>query len=105
MQIHLSAPLAPLSSSRYTLRKNSFMSNDIIEAHKHSSYHRKDLEKSEWCGCFYCLKIFPSSEIDEWTDKGNTAHCPHCWIDSVIGDVSGYPITKEFLESMHKHWF
>jgi acetone carboxylase gamma subunit len=36
---------------------------------------------------------------------GTTALCPYCGIDSVIGDKSGFPITKEFLEKMYQHWF
>lgn len=64
---------------------------------------------SERCGCFYCGVIFEPSEIknwvDEWEGVGQTALCPHCGIDSVIGAESGYPITEEFLTRMHAHWF
>lgn len=77
----------------------------VIAAHKHSSQHRAEIEKSEKCGCFYCFHIFSPSEIEDWIDDGQTASCPYCWIDSVIGDKSGFPITKEFLEEMHEHWF
>jgi hypothetical protein len=31
--------------------------------------------------------------------------CPKCGIDSVIGNRSGYPIDKAFLEAMRSHWF
>jgi hypothetical protein len=31
--------------------------------------------------------------------------CAKCGIDSVIADTSGYPITTEFLQRMHDHWF
>ena len=41
----------------------------------------------------------------EWIDDDNTALCPKCGIDSVIGTKSGYPITKEFLGQMQAHWF
>ena len=34
-----------------------------------------------------------------------TAICPHCGVDSVIGEKSGFPITQEFLKAMHKRWF
>ena len=83
---------------------------DYIKAHKHSSY-RKEILESEICGCFSCLAIFEPSAIKEWIDdrdnniKGYTAICPECFIDSVIGSKSGYPITKEFLKTMQKHWF
>ena len=38
-------------------------------------------------------------------DKMPTAVCPNCTVDSVIGDASGYPITKELLDDMNKKWF
>ena len=81
------------------------MNDDHITAHKLSSYHRSELERSTLCGCFYCFAIFPPSEIIEWTDDGQTALCPKCPVDSVIGSASGYPITLEFLQRMHDHWF
>jgi hypothetical protein len=75
------------------------------EAHRFSSHNRKDLEKDTICGCFYCLKIFSPTEITEWWDDEDTAVCPHCGIDSVIGESSGFPITRMFLKGMHKEWF
>jgi hypothetical protein len=92
------------------------MSQDHILAHKHSIMHRNELENSSLCGCFYCLAIFPPSDIVEWIDDGQTALCPKCPVDSVIGSMSGpvdsvigsmsgYPITTEFLQRMHDHWF
>lgn len=78
---------------------------DVVRAHKHSSMHRDELERSEVCGCFYCSSIYLPTEIVEWIDDGQTAICARCPVDSVIGDASGYPITKEFLERMHAHWF
>lgn len=78
-------------------------------AHDHSSGHRAEIEASEKCGCFYCISIYPPAEIEEWIDEVDgtcvTALCPRCGVDSVIGDKSGFPITKEFLETMHKGWF
>jgi len=44
-------------------------------------------------------------DISEWIDDGQTALCPKCEIDSVIGTASGFPITHEFLMRMHEHWF
>jgi hypothetical protein len=81
----------------------------IVAAHRHSSNHRAELMASETCGCFYCLRIFHPREVQEWVDEvdgvGTTALCPHCGIDSVVGAQSGYPITKEFLAAMNRHWF
>ncbi len=81
------------------------MKDDIIAAHKHCSIHRAELVKSTVCGCFYCMSIFPPSDIVEWIDDDLTAICPMCPVDAVIGSASGYPITKEFLQQMHDRWF
>lgn len=80
--------------------------DDRLEAaHKHCSLHRVELQASSLCGCFYCFAIFVPAEVSEWIDGGQTAECPKCTIDSVIGSASGYPITAEFLNSMHAKWF
>jgi hypothetical protein len=82
---------------------------DYIEAHKHCTGSRKEIEQSNLCGCFNCLAIFRPAEIHRWWDDEygmpQTPVCPKCEIDSVIGDKSGYPITKEFLSKMNKYWF
>lgn len=82
---------------------------DHIRAHRHSIRHREEVLASDLCGCFYCLAIFPPSEIEDWVDEwegvGQTALCPRCGIDSVIGSESGYPNTQEFLARMQAHWF
>lgn len=80
----------------------------VSDAHKHSSNHRAEILDSEQCGCFKCLAIFSPKLIDEWWDDddkgvGQTATCPKCGIDSVIGSASGYPITKDFLKALKSH--
>jgi uncharacterized paraquat-inducible protein A len=59
------------------------------EAHKHSLRNRAEIEASAICDCFYCFAIFPSSDISEWVDDGQTAICPRCGIESVLGSASG----------------
>jgi len=102
-------PLATLSCLVVAVFGWSQKQPPHIAAHKHSSNHRQEILRSEMCGCFYCLDIFNASEINEWTDDkdevGQTALCPKCGIDSVIGSSSGYPITQEFLQEMKLHWF
>jgi hypothetical protein len=51
------------------------------------------------------VDVFEFKDIREWTDDGQTALCPSCGVDSVIGDASGFPITVEFLTAMEAHWF
>lgn len=85
------------------------VSSDIVLAHQHSVSHREEVLVSEQCGCFYCCAIFRPSEITDWSDDiadgGQTALCPRCWMSTVIGSKSGYPLTTEFLAAMRTHWF
>ena len=76
---------------------------DVVSAHKKSIYHRKLILASQLCGCFYCCKTFTPSAISQWVDKGTTALCPYCSIDSVIKMEEGMDVV--FLEKMRDHWF
>lgn len=78
---------------------------DTALAHKASSLHRDKVLASDTCGCFYCLSCFGPGEVVEWTDRDQTALCPRCGIDSVIGSASGWPLTADFLREMRAHWF
>lgn len=75
-------------------------------AHKHSSNHMCALLASDECGCFRCLSVFHASNVIAWIDGGNTALCPYCVVDAVIGSASGYPVSDgEFLRAMRARWF
>lgn len=77
---------------------------DLEAAHAHSYENRAEIERSDFCGCFYCRKTFVSADIAEWTDDGLTALCPRCGIDSVIGAASGLPVHRpHFLGAMKRH--
>lgn len=78
----------------------------LKKAHEHCTNNKREIEESAACGCFYCLKIFDKSQIENWlNEKDGTALCPFCGVDAVIGDKSGSPITKEFLTEMKNKWF
>ncbi|PRY26271.1 hypothetical protein CLV78_101366 [Aliiruegeria haliotis] len=79
--------------------------NDLQTAHGHSARHRDRILGSRICGCFCCLRTFGSDAITDWTDGGETALCPHCEVDAVLGDGSFQPLTAEFLTRMNRHWF
>lgn len=75
-----------------------------------ASYENWDnVKSSQMCGCYYCCRIFPSSEVTDadWVPDlhGRTVTCPYCYIDSVIGDVSGIPLEKDVLEELYDYWF
>lgn len=83
---------------------------DLEAAHIASMRNRKLLKKDKKCGCFYCLKIFSPTEIKEWIPESRfgkevTAICPYCGLDTILAEISNYPITDAFLRLMHKRWF
>jgi hypothetical protein len=82
----------------------------LSEIHGTSANHRSLIERSDICGCFYCRRMFAASEITAWTDTddrgvGQTALCPHCGIDAVIGSGSGHRITPELLADLRRRFF
>lgn len=79
---------------------------DLTAAHEAARFN-KGISK---CACFYCLKVFSPSEIEEWCpelDEGEemTAICPYCGIDAILPESAGYPLTDEFLGAMRERWF
>ena len=79
--------------------------SDYEKAHIHAANNRSEVIRSTNCGCFYCGEIFAPSEVKKWADNLNTAICPRCNVDAVIGDRSGYVFSKEFLSGMYDRWF
>ena len=71
------------------------VTEDHISAHEWSNYNRETLKESNVCGCFYCLEVFPPSEIERWLVGEDTALCPKCGIDSVI--ISGYLLSQSVV--------
>lgn len=93
---------------------------ELAEMHGHSIRNRAEVLASAMCGCFACLKTFPSADIGEWWDLGHTrldgtesaspkigmtAVCPYCGLDAVLGDQCGRELTSELLEQMQHMWF
>ena len=75
---------------------------DCVDLHKLSSNPKNKLLKTGKCGCYYCLEIFNTAEIENFH---GTHVCPYCGIDSIIVEYSGYLITKEYLVKMNESWF
>jgi hypothetical protein len=81
------------------------MENELISANKHTAWNRVEVLRSATCGCIHCLAFFETSEIKNWIDTGQTAVCPMCGIDSVIGSASGLDLSHAFLTAMRDRWF
>ncbi|MEJ7599770.1 MAG: hypothetical protein WKG01_17820 [Kofleriaceae bacterium] len=77
----------------------------FIAASVYATKHRPALEASEKCACYFCFRVFPPTAIKSWIDANQTALCPHCGIDAVIGDASPLRIDNTFLRQMHQHHF
>lgn len=76
-----------------------------ITAHEFCSDNKSSIFASKRCGCFYCGKTCEPSHVKEWVDKkGKTALCPHCGIDSLLGDAD-VSFDETLLKEMHKIWF
>jgi uncharacterized Zn-finger protein len=81
----------------------SWTEADLRAAHKASSLPVPLIRESAKVGCFYCLTVFPSSELIENTD---TAWCPYCGIDSVLPEREVPDIhIPGFLKGMSAFWF
>jgi hypothetical protein len=78
---------------------------ELTAAYGHSNRNRVEVLKSDDCGCFRCLAVFPPTDIRSWIDTGQTATCPACGMDAVIGSASGFQPTEELLSSMQDRWF
>jgi len=77
----------------------------------HISFRSKHL-KTEKCGCFHCLSIFNSKELDEvidgiggWCDYGETPICPYCGVDSVLFEGKNLKITRKLLYDIELRFF
>lgn len=79
---------------------------DLDLLHKQSIRNKAKLFRSKQCGCFYCSAIFTAKDIKSWVPgEEDTARCPYCGIDSVIGDACGVAVTTELLDRMYERWF
>lgn len=66
-----------------------------------SSDNRSTLESSDVCGCYFCLRTFNVSEIEEWIDNDQTALCPNCDTDTLLSDITD----TDLLSAACERWF
>jgi len=91
---------------------SDYSSTQVYEdAIKHSYYNLSEVKSSKLAGCFHCKTTFTTDLVTEdkhciqVTPHGTqdpTVFCPFCGIDTVIGDLSGFPVeSQDFLEYLH----
>lgn len=78
---------------------------EIKRLHSHTLRNRKEIEASDNCVCISCCEIFHASKVEDYIDKGETALCPICGIDAVIGDCTGISMDSATLKELHKEFF
>ena len=93
-QAHLRRIGYPKPKEAWPPKRGESGEPDHVDAHRFCINNKRALMENTLCGCFYCMRIFKPESITEWTRDWHdfTALCPHCGIDSVIGENSGYPI-------------
>mgnify|MGYP000844257115 FL=1 len=67
--------------------------------------NRDTIATATLCACYACGEDFLPSAVYEWTDSDRTALCPYCGVDAVIPDISGLPLTVDFLARCAVYWF
>jgi hypothetical protein len=73
-----------------------------------SSWHRHRLLGSRVAVCYYCFSEFSPSAVVDWCDQdengvGQTALCPHCSVDAVVGFEGG--VDREWVKRAHEGGF
>lgn len=91
--------------------------NPLLAAYRYLSNNWAQIGSSRVCGCCNCMQVFGRDEIVAWSGldldrvddpqavDAQTALCPKCGSEAVIGDKSGYPVTVAFLTAMNEAWF
>jgi hypothetical protein len=96
--------LAKLRGVKYDGPLHDPFKNLYKSARTHSRHNRAEVEQSTKCGCFFCRAVFDPKAIYTYSE-GDTAMCPNCGMDSVIGDKAGYELSEEFLVAMFRRWY
>jgi hypothetical protein len=93
------------------------MKNPLLAAYRYTTNNWSQIQGSKVCGCCNCVQIFPADEVVGWTGldtahtddpravEQQTAMCPRCGSEAVLGDKAGYPIHPQFLLQMNEAWF
>ena len=89
------------------LRKNQNYSvdekNKFEKLHAYSKNNKEQVQQSEYCYCFHCLKKISSSEITTYSN--NTAICPKCGYPSLLSDSINEPLDYDIINQMNKYWY
>ena len=79
----------------------------LADFHRRSLKNREAIQAAKQVGCFQCCKIFPASEVTEFTENGQSADawCPKCGIDSIIVDDGVNEFAPELIQALYERYF
>lgn len=75
------------------------------DAHSHTIRNRSEIARSHICVCLCCKARFKAAEVTGYIDSGETALCPCCGCDAVVGDSSCADISPQAVEELNKKYF
>jgi hypothetical protein len=75
----------------------------LDDLHRKSRQNRAPLKKARVCGCFNCFNEYLFEQIADWIDDGQTAICPRCGADAVLGFAS-QGADQDVLHKLHDRW-
>lgn len=78
---------------------------EMKRLHSYTLRNRKEIEASDNCVCISCCEVFYASDVEDYIDEGETALCPICGIDAVIGDCTGISMDSKTLNELNKEFF
>lgn len=79
---------------------------NLEAAHAYTFDNAQMLFARQSCVCIYCWERYESSEIIQISNSTlGTALCPKCGIDAIVGEISGFELSDEFIGKMYDRFF
>lgn len=77
----------------------------VRDIHMNTSRNRDDIARSKLCFCLDCRAVSKNEEVVHFIDNGETATCPFCGMDALLGDASGVRFSAQALLDTHMNYF
>ncbi len=79
----------------------------LTELQKHTHNNEIEILHSKTCSCIFCRQHYDARAVNDWVndERGMSAICPECGMDTVIGDNGGEPLDKETLKALNLAFF
>lgn len=81
----------------------SFEDAYLKQVHEHSFKNKEEILRSCKCLCFHCFRTYNSNDVEMFipeNDGNETALCPLCITDTLIGDASGFELSDQLIDEL-----